>query len=882
MIRHIKKNAIYNTGKYFAVIAALMFVFLPLTVTANKKTEPKSETQYKVLTGRDSVKMEGVMNVVQKGDSVYLEIPVKLMGKAFLVHNRLQRVPEELNEASANKGVNYESMMIAFEWLKERNRVLIREKRVAPEVPKYSNISRSVADNYIDPVIASLKVRAVAPDSTTVLFNATELFNGRKNILNDVFNAINVGTNPDTEMSRILNVKAYEQSVVARSELTTVVHEGQSKVNITVEVSTSISLLPEEQMTSREQDWRVGYFTTPALYYDDYQQRAKRTGYVTRWRLEPSDTAAYMRGELVEPKKPIVFYIDKATPEYLRPYIIKGITDWNRAFEIAGFKNVVRAIVPDDSIDIDGDDLRYSVLTYAASEKQNAMGPSTVDPRTGEIFEADIVWWHNVLALVREWLIVQTAPTDPRARSFHHLPQDMIGDAVRFVACHETGHSLGLRHNMIASAAYPTDSLRSESFIKNVGGTSASIMDYARFNYVAQPGDGVKQLSPAIGPYDLMAIEWGYRWYPKGTDEKKALAELLSKYKGKEYRYSEQQPQRSAIDPRAMSEDLGDNPVKSAKLGIANLKRIMPHIIDWTRTADKEQSYDDAAELYSYVLGQWRLYLYHVLANIGGMYMERPMLEGSAPYEIKTAFEFVEKERQKEAVQFMIDEVLTFPKWLFGNKYSSQIFLPRNTPKGVMEQEPVLVLKNTQNFILWDMMTNDRLVRMYENEWVNGKKAFTAVEMMQMLHQNIFSKTNAGASLDVMERNVQKSFVDALITAAAEQEGVKLSCKISDEKLRLPLQLVGLTEQVPLALERSEESKKIDNEKLFVKSSGYRSIDMSSSQINRVSDAISVKRGELIRILKLLKAKRATGDLSTQMHYEDVIMRIQTALGLNK
>ncbi len=291
--------------------------------------------------------------------------------------------------------------------------------------------------------------------------------------------------------------------------------------------------------------------------------------------------------------------------------------------------------------------------------------------------------------------------------------------------------------------------------------------------------------------------------------------------------------------------------MKSATYGIANLKRIMPHLIDWTRTADREQSYDDAAELYSYVLGQWQLYLYHVMANVGGMYVERPMITGGAPYKVKTAYEFVDKERQKRSLQFLIDEVLTFPKWLFGNKFSSQVFLHRSSPSGTVEQEPVMALKNIQNYVLWDLMTNDRIVRMYENEWLNGAKAFTPVEMMQMLHQSIFRKTIGGQSLDVMERSMQKSFVDALMTAAAEQEGVKISSKFTV----YGSQSLG---------------------------SGYRVIDMTSNQLNRVSDALSVKRGELLRILKLLKARRTTGDLSTQMHYDDVIMRIQTALGMVK
>ena len=550
----------------------------------NKKSEeekPAPPSAYKKLTGRDSLAMSGVMNVISKGDTVYLELPVKLLGKPFLVSNKLQQVPVELNESSANKGINYANQMVRFEWDKEGKTVKMRQQRVTPEVPQGSHLARSVADNYIDPIIASMKVEGTAPDSSSVIFKVSDFFNGKKNVLNDIFNDINIGTSPVSDLSRIVSVKSYERSVVAKSELTTTVHEGLSKVNVTVVVSTAICLLPEKPMARRREDWRVGYFSTPSTIYNDEQQKVEHASYITRWRLEPKDTAAYMRGELTEPVKPIDFYIGGAVPAHLRPYIIKGILDWNVAFERAGFKNAVRAIVPDDTLDVEGDDMHYSVLTYAASEKANAMGPSTIDPRTGEILEADIIWWHNVQSLISEWITVQTGAVDPRARSLK-LPIELIGDAVRFVACHEVGHSLGLRHNMMASAAYPTDSLRSESFTTRMGGTSASIMDYARFNYVAQPGDNVKVMSPNIGVYDLMAIEWGYRWYPQGTNEDEVLSAFLEKHKGKEYRYSEAQPQRSAVDPRALSEDLGDDPIKSARLGIENLKRVMPNLVEWT------------------------------------------------------------------------------------------------------------------------------------------------------------------------------------------------------------------------------------------------------------------------------------------------------------
>ena len=846
----------------------VVLFFLPLATTASaipslwgkkkaKKEIQETPSDYKKLTGRDSVELQGVMNVIQKGDSILLELPVKLMGRSFLVHNKLLQVPEELNEANANKGVNYESQMVGFEWDQKRKSVVMRQQRVKPTVKPGEVIAQSVADNYIDPVLATLKVQAVAPDSSTVIINVSDLLNGKRNTLNDVFNELNIGTSPNADLSRIISVKAYERTVVAKSELTTTVTEGHEKVNVTVVVNTNLLLLPDDLMKRREEDWRVGYFSTPSLEYSDEQQEVKHINYIDRWRLVPKDTAAYMRGELTEPVKPITFYIDRATPKHLRPHIIKGIEDWNIPFELAGFKNAIRALEPDDSLDIEGDDLKYSVLTYAASERRNAMGPTTLDPRTGEILEADIIWWHNVQSLIGEWTVVQTGATNPRAHSMK-IPEDMLGEAVRFVACHETGHSLGLRHNMIASAAYPTDSLRSPVFMERVGGTSASIMDYARYNYVAQPGDGVKHVSPSIGPYDLMAINWGYRWYPAGTDEKLELTKLLASYQGKEYRYSEQQAMRDAIDPRAQIEDLGDDPVKSSKYGINNLKVVARHIVDWSRNDEPEQSYDEAARLYRAVIGQWHRYLYHVMTNIGGIYLERPMIQGTKDIvNVKPAFIHVDKERQRQSVQFLLDEVLCFPEWLFGNEEAKQIYVLQDTPQGTYEQEPAMLLKNTQNYVLWDLLTNERLVRMYQNEWVNGDKAFTPVDMMQMLHNHIFRKTIKGLKLDVMERNLQKSFVDALITAAAEQEGIKLNKKLAEENF-----MMGADFELS--------------------SSKSRTISMTNTQISRTSDALSVKRGELMRILQLLKSRRTSGDLSTQMHYDDVILRIQTALGLQK
>ena len=825
-----------------------------------KKKEVPAPSAYHKLTGRDTLTLQGLMNVIKKDDQYYLEIPKQLLGRQFLVSNKLLQVPAELNEAGVNKGINYENKTIVLEWERQLGRLNIREQRPTPEVMEGQAMALSVRDNYINPLIASLKVEGVSRDSASVVVKVTDLFNGKDNSLNDVFNLINLGTSANSELSRILSMKAYEGNVAATSELTTVVHEGKSKTHITVVVSSSLILLPEHPMAGRVESQRVGYFTTPRLQYGDDQPEVTTRNYITRWRLEPIDTAAYLRGELVEPRQPITFYIDRTVPRNLRPYIERGILDWNRAFERAGFKNAVQVKAYTDSMAAEGDDVKYSVLTYDASEKANAMGPSVIDPRTGEILKADVIWWHNVRSLLKEWLMVQTSAYDPAARQ-PVLPDSLIGAAARFVACHEVGHSLGLRHNMRASDAYPTDSLRSPHFTRRMGGTSASIMDYARFNYVAQPGDGVKVTTPAIGPYDLMAIEWGYRWFPNEEQADQPLFTFLQKHQSKEYRYSEAQNQRTAIDPRALSEDLGDDAMRSARYGIANLKRIVPNIVKWTTTGRPGQTY--ASRLYAAIIFQWSLYAYHVLANVGGMYIENTTVGDG-----QRTFSFVPRERQERAVQFLMDEVLSAQPWLFAAPLTQYTYINRRTPVGVQEMSPAYSLTNQQSYILWDLLDNNRLVRMLENERQNGSaQAFTAIELVDRLHRHIFRSTIAGRNPDIAERSLQKNFVDALITAAAEQEGVKLNKKIAAGSVSR----YGISANEPCTLFHPREL-----------SSASRIIELTGSQATRVSDAISVKRGELLRILQLLRSRLATANTAARLHYEDVSLRIQTALGLRK
>ncbi|NCC09458.1 MAG: DUF5117 domain-containing protein [Bacteroidia bacterium] len=838
-----------------------------------KKTEVtdsiKSKNGYDKLTAKSNLRYRGLFNVYQQKNDFYFEVPTTLLGRDMLVVNKLTRVPRELNEAGVNRGTNYENQMIRFELDKKANKLMARQSRPLPLAPEKDAIARSVRDNYISPIIAGFKIEAYNNDSTTVMIKVNDIYDGTETNINNVFTNINLGTSAIKNLSRILSVKAFENNVVATSELTTKVTEGTESVYITVEVASSILLLPEKPMMGRLDNPRVGYFTNPLLSYSDGQQRVKTEQLITRWRLEPKpeDRERYLRGELVEPAKQIVFYIENSTPYRWRKYIKQGIEDWQRAFEKAGFKNAIVAKELTDSIAVDADDVNFSTLTYAASTKANAMGPSITDPRSGEILEADIMWWHNVLNMLQEWITVQTGVTRPEARGVN-LPDEMMGDAMRFVACHEVGHSLGLRHNMMASWAFQTDSLRSKSFTDRMNSTSSSIMDYARFNYVAQPGDGVTALSPHIGPYDIFAIEYGYRWYGKESAEaeKEPLQAFLDRHTDRLYKYSEAQDSRDAVDPRALSEDLGDDNIRSSKLGIANLKRVVPEILKWTTTGEKGQTYEEASRLYYAVIYQWNNYLYHVMANIGGIYLENTTVgDGQKTYT------FVEKDRQKAALQFLIDEVLTYPKWLFDTEVGEYTYLLRNTPFGMVENAPTLVMKNTQSFILWDLLSNNRLMRMIENESVNGKqKAFTAVDLMEGLHRSLFKTTIGGETPDVLTRALQKNFVDALITAAAESEGVKVNKKLYEAHPLLsatPFPLCSCPEHG----HRTDEADR---------QGARRELNFYGSQLNRISDAISVKRGELLRIKELLQGRLNTSDVATRYHYKDLILRINAGLGI--
>lgn len=787
----------------------------------------------------------GMFKIFQKQTDIYFEIPDSLMGREYMIVNKISSVPMQLNEAGLNKGMNFENKVILFQRDDLRRKVWVKTYNPMVSSPRKDAITQSVEDNFAPSIVDFFEIHTYSPDSTSVVVKVNKVFDGTQKSFNDVLSHTGLGGSVKSDLSYIERVKGFPTNIVVRSVFSTSVNEGGGNTPITIGVTTNLVLLPEKVMPSRSQDKRVGYFTQSRWFFNDKQHALKKQNLITRWRMEPkdSDVEKYLRGELVEPKKPIVFYIDPATPKQWRKYIKQGVDDWQKAFEQAGFKNAIYAKEADSTdVDFDLDDVRYSGITYVASPKANAMGPSVVDPRSGEIIEADVVWWHNVMTSLHKWMRVQMGATNEKVR-LNQLSDEQMGESIRFVSSHEIGHTLGLRHNMGASFSYPVDSLRSASFVSK-NGISPSIMDYARYNYVAQPQDSVPVVNPMIGAYDKYAIEWGYRWF---NDEEKMnafLREYIDKHANDPiYFYGEQQNSKDVIDPRSQSEDLGDNSVKASLYGVENLKRVTQSILEWTY--QKDEDYYNTGKLYREVILQWQQYNYHVLANIGGIYLNNAVFSDG-----KQSYIPVEKSRQMDAVNYLKKNVLTIPEWLFLNKdILNKTFAVKDTPLGAYQTSPYTMAREYQYAIIYDLLSDDRLLRMMDMQLLHSPdEVFTAEELFSELRTYIFKSTKNKKSLSVWERTTQKNYVDALIVS-----------------------LQKLFEKT------NSSSKKLQPE--FNSNSENALRQMNFSSLKRVSEVTSLKRGELMQILKLIRDVK--GDKltePTEQHYKDLTIRIEQNL----
>ncbi|MBV3868173.1 zinc-dependent metalloprotease [Phocaeicola coprocola] len=702
----------------------------------------------------------GFLTVHKVDNNYFFEIPDSMLNRDILIVNRISKAPTSRQKSRVGyPGDILGSKVIRFE-NKDNKRILVREYSYRERSENKDGMFQSVRNSNTQPIVANFGIETIKKDSLTRNYvinvsvflqkeNPLFSFDADSKEYIGLLNMVGEGTYIDT-------LKAFPKNIEISTTVTYQSKKGMSNVGfletgspripLTYELNSSMVLLPEVPMKARLFDPRVGYFTVSYTDFDSNPQGIEYKKLITRWRLEPKDEAAYLRGELVEPKKPIIIYIDPATPKKWVPYLIQGVNDWQVAFEKAGFKNAIYALeAPTDDPSWSLEDARHSAIVYKPSDIPNASGPHINDPRTGEILETHINWYHNVMSLLRDWYMIQAGTIDEAARKMQ-LDDELMGQLIRFVSSHEVGHTLGLRHNFGSSHTVPVEKLRDKAWVE-ANGHTPSIMDYARFNYVAQPEDGITRagIFPRIGIYDKWSIEWGYRWLPQFQTPEDEVAfsnqSIIEKLKT-DVRYTfgtESDPN----NPRNQSEDLGDDSMLASLYGIKNLKRIVPQILTWSYEPNK--SYAGAGEIYSGVVSQFNRYLGHVTKNVAGIYSNSITVEQTD----EIAREFVPANIQKRAIAFLNEQLFTTPEWLIDRQLMEKAKIL-----------PVNVICSLQSGVLARLINKNTLDKMSENEILNGKKAYTSAQMFNDLKKVIWS--NLGQS-DIYKRNMQKAYVENLI-----------------------------------------------------------------------------------------------------------------------
>jgi hypothetical protein len=741
----------------------------------------------------------GLFTVHQVEDKYFYEIPEEMLGREMLMVTTI---------AKTANGVGYggeRTNTQMLRWDKKDKNILLKVVSYANTAADSLPIYEAVKNSNLEPILYRFDVKAKGKEDKGWVIDVTDLFSkdvqalGLQQRRRKGYKVSRL----DTDRSYIERISPYPTNIEARYVLTYAASAPPSNAAtglITVEMNSSMVLLPVEPMKQRLADRRVGWFNTRVIDYGLDEQKASRRTYLDRWRLEvkEEDMEKFKAGELVEPKKQIVYYIDPATPSKWVPYLIAGVEDWNAAFEEAGFKNAITAKEapgPEEDPDWNPEDARYSVIRYFASDIQNAYGPHVSDPRSGEIIESDIGWYHNVMNLLRNWFFVQTAAINPDARGIK-FDDEVMGRLIRFVSSHEVGHTLGLPHNFASSFAYPVDSLRSATFTTKYG-TSPSLMDYARFNYIAQPEDTGVHLYPEVGPYDKFAISWGYRPIPEADtpeEEQDILDQWIVAKKGDPmYRYGRQ---GNPYDPSTQSEDLGNDAMKASDYGIQNLKRIVPNLIKWTSEMDKPyKDYDDLEELYGQVLAQYNRYMGHVKTNIGGVYEIYKAIGQEEP-----VYTHVEKAKQEEAMAFIQKELFATQDWLTDKAITSRI-----QDFGILDRIRKLQVRTLNGILDWG-----RLGRVIENQALNGADAYGLLEMMTDLRMGIWSELPAGKTIDVNRRSLQRAHIerlaDLLTKDASGRSAASLNASQSDIRPAARASLNVLQAEIQRAIPRTSDT----------------------------------------------------------------------------
>ena len=787
---------------------------------ASKKSDDSKDGMkpFSEVVTEDMETDEGLFAVHREGQKVLYEIPNEVLEKELLLVSRISKTADNIGYG----GMKANTQVVR--WQKVDNKVFLRrvsyENTASEDLPIY----QAVRNSNFEPIIKAFDILALNKDSSGIVIDVSPLFTtdvpsiGLQKSRRDNFKVRRL----DASRTYISSANSYPENIEVVHILTYEATEPPSNGStgtITLEMNQSMIKLPEDLMQPRLCDERVGFFSVRTTDYGRDAQKAEERCFITRWRLEPKDPEAFARGELVEPIKPIVYYIDPATPMKWRPYLKQGVDDWNRAFEEAGFKNAIMAKDPpsyEEDPEFSPEDIRYSVIRYFSSDIQNAFGPHVHDPRTGEILESDIGWYHNVMNLLRNWFFVQTAAVNPDAQSTE-FKDEVMGRLIRFVSAHEVGHTLGYPHNWGSSFAYPVDSLRSKTFTDEMG-TAPSIMDYARFNYVAQPGDGITNLMPDIGIYDKWVTKWGYTPIPQASspDEEKAILNewVVERAEDPLYFYGRQGPR---IDPRSQNEDLGDDAIKASNYGVNNLHVILDNLIEWT--SEDAENYDELEELYGQVAIQWNRYIGHVARNVGGWYENFKTADQDG-----LVYEMVPETHQRAAMEWLDEQVFTTPEWMLKEEV-----LRRIEGAGTIDR-----LRRFQVGAVNTLLDPQRLARMMEAE-VMMDDTYTCSEFFEDLRNSIWSELSSRSSVDLFRRNLQRGYLE------------RLEMLMTEEAPRPPS---------------------------FWASYGFVNIDVSQSDIR------AYVRGELETLKRDTNRALSRGlpDSLTRLHFQDVVQRIDNIL----